>query len=61
MNEVSLICESKITITLERALTFIDISGALVGAFISVSTYVVLAISYKDPTQETKVAFIWPK
>jgi uncharacterized membrane protein len=29
------------------ALTFIDISGALIGAFISISTYVALAVNSK--------------
>lgn len=39
--------ESVENATVLAALTFIDISGALIGAFISISTYVVLAISSK--------------
>ena len=39
--------ESVENATVLAALTFIDISGALIGAFISISTYVVLAINSK--------------
>src|SRR5215469_1383480 len=50
--------ESLENATVLAALTFIDISGALIGAFISISTYVALAINSKRfitrVTQETK-------
>jgi uncharacterized membrane protein len=39
--------ESVENATVLAALTFIDISGALIGAFISISTYVALAINSK--------------
>jgi uncharacterized membrane protein len=39
--------ESVENATVLAALTFIDISGALIGAFISISTYVALAIKSK--------------
>ena len=39
--------ESVENATVLAALTFIDISGALIGAFISISTYIALAINSK--------------
>jgi uncharacterized membrane protein len=39
--------ESVENATILAALTFIDVSGALIGAFISISTYVVLATNSK--------------
>jgi hypothetical protein len=43
--------ESVENATVLAALTFIDISGALIGAFISISTYVVLALTLNDSLQ----------